>query len=220
MAKQVINKDKLSHLELPNLLDNKNISLALKTIYSVVDSYRNDPNNFRSLIISVTDKRYLNFQVFENDFWQFLEALYLEDSEEYVHDARVSSNPNDSNFSFSLKEEAFFILALHPESPRFSRRFKCPSIVFNIHQQFETLRAQGIFSRIRNIIRERDKKLQGSINPMLKDFGEKSEIFQYLGRSYDEDDPSPLNLRTKNEHYQTTPRYKLYSEEGREAQSY
>jgi FPC/CPF motif-containing protein YcgG len=220
MAKQVIKKDQLTHLEINNLIDTHNISSSLQTIYSLIDSYRNNPDNFRSLIISVTDVRYKVFKTFEKDFWKFLQALYLEDSDKYTHDSRVSSNPKESNFSFSLKEEAFFILALHPESPRFSRRFQHPSIVFNIHQQFETLRAQGVFSRIRNIIRKRDKNLQGSINPMLKDFGEKSEIFQYLGRSYPENAPPPLTLRTKHEHYQTTTRNKFYSEERREAQSY
>jgi FPC/CPF motif-containing protein YcgG len=106
----------------------------------------------------------------------------------------VSSNPNSKNFSFSIMEEAFFILALHPDSPRLARRFPKPMIVFNPHQQFENLRSVGMYARVRDIIRKKDKLLQGFINPMLNDFGEKSEVFQYTGRMYDKNQPSPLAL--------------------------
>lgn len=106
------------------------------------------------------------------------------DKEKYEHDPRVSSQIASPDFSFSMKSEAFFILALHPQSPRLARRLPIPAIVFNPHQQFETLRKKGVFNKVRNFIRNRDKALQGFINPMLSDFGEKSEIYQYTGRVY------------------------------------
>ena len=76
------------------------------------------------------------------------------------------------------------MLSLHPDSPRWSRRFKHPAIVFNPHQQFENLRRKGLFTKIRNLIRKRDQELQGFTNPMLNDFGDKSEIYQYIGKLY------------------------------------
>ena len=79
-----------------------------------------------------------------------------------------------------------FVLFLHPKSPRKARRFKSPALVFNPHQQFETLREKNIFFKIRDAIRKRDLALQGESNEMLSDFGSRSEIFQYSGRKYGE----------------------------------
>jgi uncharacterized protein len=54
--------------------------------------------------------------------------------------------------------------------------------VFNLHQQFEELRASGRFARMRDKIRERDVNLQGTVNPMVADYGQDSEARQYSGR--------------------------------------
>ena len=57
-----------------------------------------------------------------------------------------------------------------------------PVLVFNLHEQFESLREEGGFERMRDTIRRRDEELQGSINPMVSDHGETSEARQYSGR--------------------------------------
>ena len=72
---------------------------------------------------------------------------------------------------------------MHPASSRHARRFAWPLLVFNAHEQFERLRAQGRFEKLRALIREREWALQGSLNPNLGDFGERSEARQYAGRS-------------------------------------
>ena len=63
-----------------------------------------------------------------------------------------------------------------------ARRFAWPALVFNPHAQFERLRRDGQFDRLRDRIRDRDVALQGTINPNLSDFGERSEARQYSGR--------------------------------------
>ncbi len=55
--------------------------------------------------------------------------------------------------------------------------------MFNLHEQFERLRADGRFDRMRDTIRRRDTDLQGSLNPMVRDHGEQSEARQYAGRA-------------------------------------
>ena len=50
-----------------------------------------------------------------------------------------------------------------------------PALVFNLHDQFEQLRAQGRYERMREAILERDVALAGSLNPMLARHGEASE---------------------------------------------
>ena len=57
-----------------------------------------------------------------------------------------------------------------PRGTRGARR--SPTLVFNLHEQFEALRASGQFPRMRDRIRHRDEQLQGTINPMVADHGE------------------------------------------------
>lgn len=194
MAKTVLKKGHISYNELNNLTENDETSVIIKRLYDFVDDYRANPEKLRSFILTLDDPAYANFENFEAVFWKFLKDLNAEDKKQYQHDPRVSSDPNSSDFSFSLKGEAFFILVLHPQSPRLARKFVKPTIVFNLHQQFEDLRNKGLFKKIRNVIRQRDRLLQGFINPMLADFGEKSEVFQYLGRKYELSAPCPLTL--------------------------
>jgi FPC/CPF motif-containing protein YcgG len=191
MARMVAKKGFMHVVEIENIQGPEDSKKMLAEAYYFIDCFREDPEKLSSFIVIFKHPHYLDENVFEETFWNVLKNLHRMDKNSYPHDPRVSSNPMDDNFSYSLKSEAFFILALHPKSPRWARRFSAPAIVFNPHVQFEKLRHQGLFKRIRDIIRDRDKKLQGDVNPMLNDFGEKSEIYQYLGKAYASGDPLP-----------------------------
>lgn len=182
MAKAVINTGLIKVISVKD--SQKELRDILSEMYSFIDEYRNNPKKLRSFIVILEDEKTLDFEQYENFVWEFLSQLSVEDKKNYEHDPRVSDDPQHPNFSFSLKSEAFFILGLHPQSPRFARRFQKPAIVFNLHQQFEEMRSKGVFKKVRNMIRLKDKLLQGTINPMLSDYGERSEIFQYIGRVY------------------------------------
>lgn len=182
----------VKHIEIPSLKAPDALGAVLNEAYGFVDQFRSSPKRLSSFIVSTDAKAHPSFGEFERDFWDFMKALKSHDQNLYPHDPRVGQRPEDKNFSFSLKSEAFFILALHPESPRLARRFHRPTIVFNPHQQFEAMRLKGIFTKVRDVIRSRDKKLQGEINPMVTDFGERSEVFQYMGKVYPDGAPSPL----------------------------
>lgn len=182
MAKAVINTGLIKVVSVKDT--QKELKEILKEIYSFIDNYRETPKKLRSFIVVLDDEKTLDFEQYEKTVWDFLSQLSQEDKKNYEHDPRVSDDPQNPNFSYSLKAEAFFILGLHPKSPRFARRFQKPAIVFNLHQQFEEMRSKGVFNKVRTMIRLKDKLLQGSINPMLSDYGERSEIFQYIGRVY------------------------------------
>jgi FPC/CPF motif-containing protein YcgG len=182
MAKSVIKTGQVQVMRVKNAPEATHD--VLEQFYSFIDDYRANPKNLRSFVLVLDDEKTLDFEHYENVFWEFLSRLSILDKKQFPHDARVSDDPQHPNFSYSIKSEAFFILGLHPKSPRFARRFVKPAIVFNLHQQFEQMRTKGVFIQVRNLIRLKDKILQGSINPMLKDFGESSEIFQYLGKVY------------------------------------
>lgn len=176
-----------------------------------VHSYRST-DKLHSFILGFPS---MTFQEFEKFFWKFLISLKFLDHS--PHDSRVDSDPFSPRFSYSLHSEGFFILLLHPDSPRLSRRTKFPAIVFNPHQQFEDLRDKNIFYKVRDIIRKRDLELQGNANPMLHDFGVSSEIFQYTGKKYRSADH---HIEEFYEHYPTADRDRFSSEERLEASGY
>lgn len=119
---------------------------------------------------------------FERRLWTQLQRLHDRDDPSSRWDPSVSDDPADPRFSFSFAGSALFVIGLHPDSSRLARRFAWPTLVFNPHAQFERLRRQGQFDRLRDRIREREVALQGSLNPNLADFGERSEARQYSGR--------------------------------------
>ena len=131
----------------------------------------------------------------EKLLWGQLQRLHDLDSAHHEWDPAVSSDPADPGFSFSFAGTAFFVVGLHPASSRRSRRFAWPTLVFNAHEQFERLRDQNRFERLRATVRGRDYKLQGSLNPNLSNFGEASEARQYSGRAVKEDWRCPFSAR-------------------------
>ncbi len=157
----------------------------------------------------------MTFPEFEKYFWKFLTSMKSLDHS--PNDPRVDSDPYSPRFSYSIHAEGFFILLLHPDSPRLSRRTKFPAIVFNPHQQFEDLRKKNIFHKVRDTIRKRDLELQGNANPMLHDFGVSSEIFQYTGKKYSGPDQF---IEEFYESYPAANRNRFSSYEGLEASGY
>ena len=136
--------------------------------------------------------------------WQRLQAISDLDARDYEYDKRVSPDPGYETFSFSVKEEAFFIIGLHPNSSRVTRQFDYPVLVFNPHVQFEKMKQSAQFTKVKNIVRKRDIAYAGSINPMLEDFGTASEAFQYSGQHYDQNWKCPLQIHHSNKFPQLT----------------
>ncbi len=130
---------------------------------------------------------------FEKLLWAQLQRLHEEDRQHHPWDPAVNADPEDSNFAFSFAGRAFFVVGLHPGASRFARRFAWPTLVFNTHEQFQKLREEGRFGRLRDVIRARELILQGELNPNLSDFGEFPEARQYSGRPVEEDWRCPFH---------------------------
>jgi uncharacterized protein len=118
---------------------------------------------------------------FEHLLWRQLQLLH--DVDDVPWDDSVSSRPDRPDFAFSFAGRACFVVGLHPRASRLARRFERPALVFNRHDQFEELKRDGRYARIQAATRHRDAWLQGTINPMLADFGSRSEARQYSGRA-------------------------------------
>ncbi|MCW3116834.1 MAG: hypothetical protein JWM28_916 [Chitinophagaceae bacterium] len=157
-----------------------------------MDEYRQSSDLYYSAVVIFKAPVDLDEDKFETMFWSRLQAISDLDSREYPYDQRVKHDPAAVDFSFSLKEEAFYLIGLHPGSSRPGRRFSHPAIVFNPHSQFDRLREMNKYETMKQFIRNRDIRYSGSVNPMLADFGETSEAIQYTGRQYDQDWKCPF----------------------------
>lgn len=135
---------------------------------------------------------------FESRMWCHLQQVHMRDRESFEWDPTVSDDPDDAEFSFSVAGRAFFVVGLSPASSRIARRAPMPCLVFNFHDQFENLRASGKYASYQRVIRERDRKLQGGINPALAVFGEQSEARQYAGRMPEPGWRCPLHTGARN----------------------
>lgn len=154
-----------------------------RELLSWAADYASEPGGLRSLAVVFEGPLDLDEQGFEQAMWSRIQSFA--DKDHWLglpYDARVSADPDDPHFSLSFGGEAFFVIGLHPNASRPARRFPAPTMVFNLHDQFERLREEGKYERMRQRIVERDTQLAGEPNPMLSRFGESSEARQYSGR--------------------------------------
>ena len=160
----------------------------LPALLDVVERYRADPKLFRTFVVLFEDNENLNENKFEKHMWERIQSL--SDKDEwfgYKPDPSVESHPDSPHFGLSFGGEAFFVVGLHPNASRAARQFIRPAMVFNLHDQFVTLREQGSYERMRQKIIERDIAVSGDPNPMLARHGETSEARQYSGRAVKDD---------------------------------
>lgn len=170
---------------IPNLLD-------------LAHSYRDDPVLFQSLVVLFEEDAELDELGFENNLWARVQSLTDKDAWLGQRpDPRVSASPEEPHFSLSFGGEAFFVVGLHPRASRPARRFARPALVFNLHDQFEQLRAQGRYEKLRASIMDRDVAAAGTENPMLARHGTISEARQYSGRAVDSDWICPFSGRER-----------------------
>lgn len=156
-------------------------------------AYKADPAGLRSLAVIFDGPGGLDEEAFEEALWERIQSLADKDAWKGLpYDPRVCPDPDNPHFSLSFGGEAFFVIGLHPRSSRPARRFDKPALVFNLHDQFERLRAEGRYERMRERILARDADLAGSINPMLARHGETSEAAQYSGRLVEADWKCPF----------------------------
>jgi FPC/CPF motif-containing protein YcgG len=158
--------------------------------------WKKRPTLFSSFVVLFDGPRTLDERQFERALWDRIQSLT--DKDRWLGqrpDPRASEDPADPHFALSFGGEAFFAIGLHPRASRKARRFRSPAIVFNLHDQFRQLRADGRYEPMRSTILERDKAWSGSVNPMLGRHGEKSEAPQYSGRQVEGDWVCPFRPR-------------------------
>jgi FPC/CPF motif-containing protein YcgG len=167
-------------------LDDPAVSEGLaRDLYAFAAERRGFESNFTTFVATFRERAFPDEASFERALWSQLQRLHDLDARYHPWDARVSSDPGDPKFSFSIAGTAFFVIGMHPNASRSARRFAWPTMVFNAHEQFEQLREEGRFAGLQSRIREREMRLDGSVNPNLADYGHHSEARQYSGRPTD-----------------------------------
>lgn len=158
----------------------------------------NDDKVFASFCVTFPDTPPLSEAQFEAALWQRLQALHDIDRRHSDWDPRVSSDPQSPDFGMSLGGHGFYVVGLHPNASRPARRFGQAALAFNLHSQFEQLKAEGRYDKLRGAISGRDAALSGSNNPMLAAHGVVSEAVQYSGRVVGDDWTCPFKAGTRS----------------------
>jgi FPC/CPF motif-containing protein YcgG len=148
---------------------------------------------FVSIALLFPESAPMTEKAFEDALWQRMNAIHAIDRAGHGWDRTVSDDPASPRFSMSVGGKAFYVVGLHPGASRPARRFRCPVLVFNLHSQFEHLRADGRYEKLRQAIVARDVAFAGSANPMLAVHGKSSEAKQYSGRRVDADWVCPFH---------------------------
>ena len=194
-AKSVVNRNTVDVAVFDSMAEPESTSLLLDRLSAFVtapcDEKPADDNGFRSFIAAFRGPVPASEEEFERLLWRQLDLL--RDLDPSGWDPAVSSDPTNPHFCFSVAGTAAFVIGMHPLASRLARRSPLPVLVFNPHAQFERLRAAGGYDRVRDVVRRRDAKLQGTINPMVADHGQGSEARQYSGRVVDAGWRAPLD---------------------------
>lgn len=157
--------------------DIKNLALGLENYIDFMEGKASNLQTYLAVFphIIISDE-----VEFEKQLWNLAQNLHEIDTSEWA--PSVDHDANSPDFSFSFGGKAFFMVGMHPKSSRRARRFKYPIIAFNLQAQFDELRKKGRYEIMKKATRDREIKFDGSINPMLADFGQGSQAAQYSGR--------------------------------------
>ena len=110
-------------------------------LFNFTRRYRARKRLFQSFVVLFRGPQSLTELDYERCLWERIQSLTDKDTwHGQRHDSRVSADPANPHFSLSFGGEAFFVVGLHPGASRPARRFACPAIVFNLHDQFEEMR--------------------------------------------------------------------------------
>lgn len=194
-AKSAIRQDAYRFALYPELGAHESVAGLARDLFEFAADAPAFDSEFTTFIASFRSPAAIDERTFETLLWKTLQHLHDLDVPHHAWDDAVSDEAADPRFAFSFARTAFFIVGLHAGSSRMARRYAWPTLVFNPHSQFEHLRENGRFSRFQEVIRGAERALQGDVNPMVANFGERSEAPQYSGRKVDGDWQCPFHRR-------------------------
>ncbi|MEX2238343.1 MAG: guanitoxin biosynthesis heme-dependent pre-guanitoxin N-hydroxylase GntA [Dehalococcoidia bacterium] len=193
-SRSAFNQDSYRFAHYPELASIDATAGLARDLLTFVREQPQIEGQFTTFIATFAGPKALDDKQFESLLWEQLRLLHAEDRKFHAWDPEVASDPSDRLFSFSFGGRAYFVVGLSPAAERWARHFPWPTLAFNAHYQFEELRASGQFERVQEVVRDRDRELQGDTNPNLADFGEHTEARQYSGRPVGHDWRCPVSF--------------------------
>jgi FPC/CPF motif-containing protein YcgG len=181
----------------PNLASDEAIRAVCHDLYCFSHEFQDLDDHFTTFVAMFRGPVIESEQHFEDLLWNQLQSMHALDSNFFNWDRSVDSDPLSHRFSFSIGGRAMYVIGMHPEASRIARTRQYPTMVFNLHEQFDRLRTRGKFETMKQTIRAREMSLQGSINPMLSSFGDNSEARQYSGRAVSDNWVCPFHPHKK-----------------------
>lgn len=194
-AKASIKNSSYEFCLLEKIADEESTRNLYESLKSFTQKRQELETHFASFIVCFEDHSEITPDQFEYLLWKQLYMLHQYD--EFEWDARVSHDINNPYFSFSIAGDAYFVIGMCPHHPRKCREFSYPVLVFNSHHQFKHLKKINLFEKIKKIVRSREIKYSGSVNPNAIDFGEQSEALQYSGLKATKDWKCPFRFDAK-----------------------
>jgi FPC/CPF motif-containing protein YcgG len=192
-AKASLRREDLHHVELGTMADAATTEALHQAVVEFVTRHLNPEQNFATLVAVFDGPRNFAEPDFHDLLWRQLTDLHrLDVKRGFPWAPGADPDPASPKFGFSVAGHPFFIVGLHPQSSRLTRRFAFPAVAFNSHHQFKRLVDNGVYGGLQKRIRQRETRLQESINPNLADFGLASEARQYSGMKTDADWSCPF----------------------------
>lgn len=177
----------------PQLGSAESASAVCHDLYEFCHEFERLDDRFVTFIAAFQGPSIQTEAEFEQSLWNHLQRMHEVDAAHFGWSPAVSSDPDSPHFSFSIGARAFFIVGLNPQASRHARTAPLCMVAFNFHEQFERLRQRDKYDLLKQAIRRRDLDYQGSLNPMLSDFGNRSESRQYSGRAVPADWKCPFH---------------------------
>ncbi|MEV4640374.1 guanitoxin biosynthesis heme-dependent pre-guanitoxin N-hydroxylase GntA [Actinoplanes sp. NPDC049548] len=182
-GRAAVRREQLTCVELRTMSDMDSTRRLHGQLVEFVRARRPEETDFGSFAAIFEEPQRQSEEEFEKALWGQLEMLHDVDREKYEWARGVSSDPHSPRFAYSVAGHPFFVVGLHSQASRISRRFPYPVLVFNSHLQFDRLKQSGLYASLQTKIRARELRIQGSVNPNLSDFGQNPESVQYSGRA-------------------------------------
>jgi FPC/CPF motif-containing protein YcgG len=179
---------------------------AYEALRGFVSSGMLEAHRFATLVVVFQGSVIPDELDWENAFWRLVQELHHHDAALFDWAADTSSDPESRQFQLSLCGHPFFLIGMHPQSSRISRRAPWPAVAFNSHRNFALLKAEGTFPGLQRRIQSKEILIQGSLNPNLAGFGDAAQSRQYSGRAVEQTWRCPFTaLGERPEHPSTNP---------------
>lgn len=176
--------------------------LAWRTLRNDLQYFVHEQERTQSTFLTffaVFDPQKFTEDEFEASMWRELSFLTSIEDRNSDWGNKRTSDPASKSFSMSLFGTEFFVVGLHSASSRVARRFRYPTLVFNLFAQFNELQRLGLYDNLVKTIRNRDRSLQGSANPMAEEHGEKWEAIQFSGKNNSKEWKCPFHHMHQSE---------------------